>query len=404
MLFTLIKNELIKIFKRGKTWVIFILFGIMIFGLTFVFKSNSNLMEFYNSAEGQIESYQESLEYEKEWLEQIKADGSAADILSAEENIKFYQEQIEQLKKVVDNKDNPDYWKEELKLEKENCLEYINDETIPESSKTYEKQRVEEIDMYLDKDIKPIEDWEFDAVNFGLQFMEIVGMIILGCGIALFMSDIVSGECTPPTLKFLLVQPISRGKVLLSKFISVVITVIGLIAGLEILVFGILAPIAGVKAWDMPQVIGTKYQWDYSTVATQGSPSLEAVANSGHYVTRGEFLLQSFAMQILFIIACCAFVFLISCIFKSSMITMAISVVCTVAVNILCEMSSTIAKVAHLLFFSYSSPTQVIDGSIVYMYQNTNFSVVTGIIVMVVTTIVCYLIGTFVFKKKDILI
>ena len=67
--------------------------------------------------------------------------------------------------------------------------------------------------------------------------MQFLGMAILVAGIAVFMSDIVSGECTPATLKFLLIQPVTRGKVLLSKFIAVTITVLTMILGAELVGF-----------------------------------------------------------------------------------------------------------------------------------------------------------------------
>ena len=75
------------------------------------------------------------------------------------------------------------------------------------------------------------------------------------------MSDIVSGECTPPTLKFHLVQPISRGKVILSKFIAVVITVVTMIGGLEALVVAGLSAFTGFDAGKMPHYIGSRKWW-----------------------------------------------------------------------------------------------------------------------------------------------
>ena len=65
----------------------------------------------------------------------------------------------------------------------------------------------------------------------------------------MFMSDIVSGESTPATLKFLLVQPISRAKVILSKFIAVVITVVAMIAGLEVAAYGVIGAFTGFDDW-----------------------------------------------------------------------------------------------------------------------------------------------------------
>ena len=120
--------------------------------------------------------------------------------------------------------------------------------------------------------------------------------------------------------------------------------------------------------------------------------------------TQGEAVLQSFALQILFIIACCAFVFLISAIFKSSMTTMALSVVISVASTMICAASSTMRKSAHLLFFNYGDTRSIITGDIVNMYGNPNFSIGLGIGLMCSVIVVSYVLAHAIFSKKDILI
>ena len=262
------------------------------------------------------------------------------------------------------------------------------------------KERLEEINIYLDENMEPIELWEFNAINYGISFIRTIGMLILAAGIAVFMSDIVSGESTPPTLKFLLVQPISRAKVILSKFIAVTTTVILMIVGLEIITIGIIGVFTGFDAAKMPQRIHKLYEWN----STNGVTELTEVANSGILTNRGMYLLESLGIQILFIVACCAFIFLISALFKSSMITMAISVMLCVGVTMLSEVSETIRKVSKYIFLSYGDSTSLVDGSIAQYYDSPDITIAFGIVVLVVTTVVCYLISQFVFSKKDILI
>ena len=401
MIFTLIRNEYRKLVRKPKTWVIFGLFTILVAGMCYVSKLQSDDMAFYSSAEGQIEQLKQSIKSEQESLNDAKKNKDSESIKMCEDNIKDYKNQIKRLQVIIDNKDNPDYWKESLKEEKKNLKETMNDKTISEEEKISAEQRIDEINEYLDKDIKPIESWEFNAVNFAINFMEMLGRVILACGIAVFMSDIISGECTPPTLKFLLVQPISRGKVLLSKFIAVTTTVIGLIGGLEILAFLIIGIFTGFDAAKMPTLVGSKYIMKY---ANDGSATLSLVAGSGHYVSRGVFLLESFAFQMLFILACCAFVFLISSLFKSSMVTMAVSVISVVVISMITAMSSKVASIAHYIFLTYASPSWVISGDGCNMYNNPNITLGMGIVVLIVTTIICYVIAHIVFKKKDILI
>ncbi len=407
MLFTLVKNELIKIMRRPKTWIVFALFFVLVSGGIYLSYKDAKYTEYYNSPEGRIEQIQNSIEHlnkeskelegkTEEWAESARVENK----IHLENLNKELAEQQELLK----HKDEPDFWKLSLIKEKEELQKEI-DNMMPEDEHVVPlKEQLAEIDKALEDNKRPVESWEFNSINFEISLFGLLGMIILASGIAVFMSDIVSGESTPPTLKFLLVQPIKRGKVILSKFIAVVITVVSMISGLEIVSFGVLSCINGFEGWDMTEVIGTKYQWDYSTVATQGEPVLKAIENSGVEINRFNLLLQSFGLQLLFIVACCAFIFLISAIFKSSMTTMALSVIVSVASTMVAMMSRSVGKIAHINFLNYGNTVSLLQGGTALNFRNPNFTVQSGIIVMCITIIVSYIIAHVVFNKKDILI
>lgn len=404
MLFTLIKNEFIKLFKRTKTWIVFALFAVCIVGVAYISNISANETRRMLSPEGKIEMYNQSIENEKKHLESIKNIDEPwveNDIASSEESIKHYEEQIKIQEEKKNNPNDPNIWRKELEKEKENIKAQLEDKSIPDEDKAYQKQRLQQIDIHLDKDIKPVEEWDFNAVLYLNNFMQVIGLIILVAGISVFMSDIVSGEATPPTMKFLLVQPISRGKVLLSKFITVVLTVLGMISGLELIAFGVVGAIAGFDGMNVPTIVGKKYIFKFE----DGMEQFMLVDGSGNFITRGEALMQSFALQALFIVACCAMVFLISAVIKSSMTTMAISVIISVASTMICMMSTKLgSKIGQYIFLNYGNTTSVISGDVAMMFQNPNFSVELGVGLMIGTIVVSYLIAHIVFSKKDILI
>lgn len=407
MLFTLVKNELIKIFSRTKTWIVVGLFAIFVSGLAVISYKEAKNAEYSYSPQGQIEYLNRQKEWNNERIKQLKDSSESW----AEEEINSLNIQNENLdqsiskqQKLIDNEDYTEVWKSTLKSEKEELQQVINEGNLSGISKERCEERIKEIDTFLEKDQKPIESWEFDAVNFAGMLIKVLGMVILVAGIAVFMSDIVSGESTPPTLKFLLVQPITRGKVILSKFMAVVITVVGLIGGLELIGFGVVGAIAGFDGGKMPLKIGVRYAWDYSNLDYSGMPTLTQVSGSGIISTKGAALLQSFALQILFIVACCAFIFLISAIFKSSMTTMALSVIISVASTISCIVSNSIGKMAHLLFLNYGATVNVITGDVVQNFNNPNFSIGLGVALMCLTIVVSYILAHIIFSKKDILI
>ena len=406
MVFTLVKNELIKIFSRTKTWIVAGLFLILISGLAFINYKEAKNSEYYFSPQGQIESLNQQKEYNNSRLEDLKnksENWAKEEVISITRDNEELDKSISEQQKLLDN-NSEDLWKIRLNNEREECKRILDEGNLSEASKEHYNERIKEINSALETNKKPVESWEFDGVNFASSLISILGMVILVAGISVFMSDIVSGEATPPTLKFLLVQPITRGKVILSKFIAVVITVVSLIGGLELVVFGVVGAIGGFGGAEAATKIGVKYAWDYNNLAPDGTPTLSKVSGSGVVSTQGQALLQSFALQILFIIACCAFVFLISAMFKSSMTTMALSVIISVASTMICAASSTMRKGAHLLFFNYGDTKSVITGDIVNMYGNPNFSLGLGIALMCSVIAVSYVLAHVIFSKKDILI
>ncbi len=420
MIFTLVKNELIKVLKRGKTWVVFGLFALAMIGFIFIAKMEAKNMTYQQSPQGQIEMLNSSLDWKKddlkhyeEYLKEIENNKSAnkSEIEQIKESIKYTKEHIKSIENDIKEqekllvKGKPD-WKVTLKASNDNLKKNLEEAKLTNSDKEYIynlSSQIKKNNYFLDNNIEPIQDWGFYPSNIGIKIMKIFGMIMLAAGIAVFMSDIVSGECTPATLKFLLVQPISRSKVILSKFIAIVITVVGMICGLEVVAFGVIGAITGFDAAKMPIELGLKYKLNEQALIN-GYRQLEVVKDSGYNSTMGNYVLESFLLQVLFIIACCAFIFMISALFKSTMITMAVSVIVSVAATALSMMSGKIGEYAHLIFLNYGNTPDVIEGSIATTYINPNFTPQLGVSLMVGTIIVSYIIANIVFSRRDMLV
>lgn len=407
MLFTLIKNEFIKLLKKGKTWIVFALFALFIGITIFEQYSQDKNMRMWQSPEKQLEMAKENLDYYNNELELNKnSDANPDYIASLEESIEYSKEQIKSYEDIIKNGVNEDEWKkqldEEIKYAKEDIARY--EKYDDEWSKQYivqAQERLEEFTYLKENNIQPLYGWEYDAYNYMSSLMQFLGMAILVAGIAVFMSDIVSGECTPATLKFLLIQPVTRGKVLLSKFIAVTITVLSMILGGELLGFLFVNLTSNSNSSSYPVSIGTLYE---KIINPDGSAMLSKVIGSGHMGTNLELFIKSMLFQGLFIITACAVIFMISTLIKSSMITMAISVVVTVFLTIGSYNLSALRKIAHLVFLNFGDSISVFTGSSAMMMQNPNITVTNGIIVMIITSIVAYAIAHINFSKKDILI
>lgn len=415
MLLTLIRNEFRKLVRRPKTWIVFALFtafvGLCIFG---TYKSDES-MRYYISPQFQIENGKQHLSHinsEINRINELSEDKKAARELDLQNLIQEKAQVEEEIKKneeIIAKGSTETDWKAELDTQIENAKTTIyhleNEQGIDEGNQGYylkTKQNLEYFEYLKANNIQPLYGWEYEAYGFMDNLMEILGMAILVAGISVFMSDIVSGECTPATLKFLLVQPVKRGKVLVSKFISVTATVVAMILSLEAIGFAIVTFTSKIKhSADLPVVIGKVYE---STVNAKGFTELVEKAGTGVMVSNTEMLMKALLLQTLFIVTTCAVVFMISSIIKSSMVTMGISVLSLVFATILSLILSPVKKIAHLLFVNYGSSISLLKGDLPTMYSNVNVTASTGIVVMVATIIISYVIAHLVFTKRDILI
>ncbi len=205
---------------------------------------------------------------------------------------------------------------------------------------------------------------------------------------------------------------------LLSKFISVTITVVAMILGGELIGFAFVNLTSKLGGASYPVNLGAQYN---KVINSEGVAELVKVVGSGHMGTNGELFVKAMLFQGLFIIAACSVVFLISTLIKSSMITMALSVVVTVFLSIGSQGIDSLKDVAHLIFVNYGDGISVLTGSSALAFNNPwnnialtnnsplafnnpNMTVQNGIIVMIATIVISYTIAHINFKRKDILI
>lgn len=408
MLLTLIKNEFIKMFSRAKTWIVLGLFvafvGLNIFGTWY---SEKNMLE-WNSPEYQLQNAEQNLVHAQESLKRAEEDGDARWIESEKEYIASVQETIDYNKKIIEDGVDSDAWKKQLDERIKHQNEYIKSmetEGINEYNNMWysqAKQELSDLEYLKTNNIQPLEGWEYQAYNMFFTLNMFFGLGILIAGIAVFMSDMVSGECTPATLKFLLVQPIKRGKVLLSKYIVSVITVVFMIMIPQILGMVFVNVHSGINPSDYPVRVEQKYEKVFDKES--GEMTLQAVADTSKMVTNKEAAVMTMGYQVLFVIAACSVIFMMSAIFKSSMIAMAVSVISTVFLTIATPMIGPLKDISQYLFTSYADAGSLVTSKLPFVFGNPQLTTTNAVICLLATTIVAYAIGHICFVKKDILI
>ena len=408
MLLTLVKNEFIKIFKRSKTWIVFVLFlifvGLTVFG---TYKTDKNMRE-WSSPEYQIQMSEEQLVYARQSIKEAESANNQEWLQNAKEQEKYLLEEIERNKKIIEEGIPEDAWIKDLDeriKNTEELIKQVENEGISEWNKRWylqDKENLENLKYLKENNIVPLEGWEYHQFNFLSNLNTMFGLGILVIGISVFISDILSGECTPATLKFLLVQPAKRGKILLSKYIVAIITVVTLIIIPQFIGMGVVNMTSDLNPKDYPVRIEQKYEKTYDS--DSGEMILSPIENTSKMVSNKEFTAKSLGYEILFLITTTTFVFMLSTIFKSSMTSMATSVIIGIFLTIATQSISSVKQYSHLLFTTYSDSNNLLNSYLAIQYNNQNLTTTNAIICMIMTTIICYLIAHINFSKKDILI
>lgn len=124
---------------------------------------------------------------------------------------------------------------------------------LPEEWATWLKIRNQQLQYYLDHNINPNVQ---GAPSFVRSFMENGITLFIPLMVMIISIDLVSGERSEGTMKLLLTRPVRRSKVLLAKYLAMVLSlsfIILLVALLSYLLSGL---IFGYGGWDMPLLTG----------------------------------------------------------------------------------------------------------------------------------------------------
>lgn len=396
----LIGNELIKLMNRRKTLVITLLFALLIAFVGFATYKNAENMKEWNNPERRIQMEKENIvQYERMRKDSTIPD---SDKVHFDEEIKIANERIDSIKK--EQKGEKLDWKVTLSKEIKGMEEQLKSAEMPSEEKERVKINLNTRKYLLSNNIQPEENsYKPTASVFIRDLFGMLGMIFLAVGVIIFSADMVSGEYTPPTMKFLLTQPVSRGKVLFSKFIALILSSTIIIVLVEFIAFIIMGLLFGFGSMDYPVSVGTQYIYDSITRGDVGEKAIKIIEGSTYMIPMWKYILQMFLMQVLFIISSASFAFLLSTVVKSSMVSMAVSTVSVVAFTIFQAMPYT-RKYVQYLFTTYGDVGKIVTGNIAQIVNNPNVTTMYAIALLLIWSAASYIISHIVFVRKDILI
>lgn len=185
--------------------------------------------------------------------------------------------------------------------------------------------RIQEQQYYLEHDINPLEP---GAATFVRSFLESAVHLLLPLLIMIIAADLVSSEYSIGTIKLLLTRPVKRWKVLLSKYITLVLSVSLILFNFGILSYLISGLVFGFKGWSAPVFIG--FQADGDVLNTSNVT----------LIPQWQYLIMAFGLAWFVTLVVGTLSFMLSVLVRSTAAGMGIMLACIIAGTILTNMIS----------------------------------------------------------------
>ncbi|MBC8081334.1 MAG: ABC transporter permease [Gorillibacterium sp.] len=126
---------------------------------------------------------------------------------------------------------------------------------IPDEWKLYRKIEIQRLQYSLEKNVDPSAP---TSVNFASTFIQNAVGLFLPLLVAIVTSDIVSSEHSTGTIKLLLTRPVTRWKILMSKFITLILFVSLIVICTALLTYLISSIAFGFGGFGAPVLTGFK--------------------------------------------------------------------------------------------------------------------------------------------------
>ncbi|KEI98743.1 ABC transporter permease [Clostridium botulinum A2B3 87] len=338
---------------------------------------------------------------------------------------KTLEEKLEQAKIILNNQIK---FKEDEKAINDTKQEISYIEKTLSSIKNYDKSKIDEKILKLEKENNPKNDYAISLLEYekknNIEKNQIMpkGMyatidFLAQPTIAIFyililiilLSDIISGEYTPNTIKMSLTKPISRERIIISKFaVSIIIGASAII--ISTIIFIIEAGIRfGLSDYKMPFDVGAKYVLNKSLPLTVTTSQMEPVRNSISIVPLWSGIVRFMLIAILVSIATISILIFISTLCKKSLISSIINFILVIVTSLICIwgiMDNNILATKYGALLKFTPILYILDifevlSGYISVRLASSINIFFVLIVCLSWSLIMMFLSTYIFAKRD---
>jgi ABC-2 type transport system permease protein len=260
----------------------------------------------------------------------------------------------------------------------------LSSNQIPDEWKKWLKLNIEQQQYYLDHDINPTAP---GAPTFIRKFVEQAVDLFLPLLVVVLAADIVSSEHSGGTIKLLLTRPVSRFKILLSKYIALLLGTSLLILMTAIIGYVISGMVFGYEGWTMPVLTG---------FSQKGS---ELVTTHVHLLPQWKYDLMAYGLAWFACSAIGTISFMVSVLVRSTASSMGIMLAAVISGGLLAGLAPSWEALKYLAFTNLSLTDYLSGQPALVEGMDLSFSLA----VLSVWSLLSLLVAFIAFTRRDIL-
>ncbi|MDR6226378.1 ABC transporter permease [Desmospora profundinema] len=228
-----------------------------------------------------------------------------------------------------------DDWRSVLQQQIIDSQNRLSSSRLPEEWREYLKLNIQQQQYYLDHDINPMAP---GAPTFVRQFIQESISLFLPLLVVVVASDIVSSEHSAGTIKMLLTRPVRRWRILLSKYLALLLVVSLVVMATAVLGYLISGVIFGYSGWTMPVLTGFQEE------------NGELLTDEVRLIPQWQAILMGYGLGWFSCVAVATIAFMVSVLVRSTAASMGIMMAALISGSLLTQLAPSWSTLKYLAF------------------------------------------------------
>jgi ABC-2 type transport system permease protein len=275
-------------------------------------------------------------------------------------------------------------WKVMLQQQIVDQQNRLSSSNLPQEWKEFIRLNVKQQQYYLNNNINPTAP---GAPTFIRKFVEQSVSLFLPLLVVILAADIVSSEHSGGTIKLLLTRPVKRWKILLSKYIALLLSISLMVMITAILGYLISGVIFGYKGWTMPVLTGFQTQ------------NGQLITTNVYLIPQWRYILMAYGLAWFACIAVGTLSFMVSVLVRSTSSSMGIMLAAVISGTLLGQLAPSWNALKYLAFTNLEL-TNYLSGQPVLV---TGMSLPFSLAVLSIWSLIGLIVAFVVFTRRDVL-